>query len=65
MTTEREHRNNCAGMKKRRITTEELQGKVELKSSLEKTFQSLQNKFQQKADELERVTKELNNTKLL
>ena len=65
MTTEREHRNNCAEMEKLRRTTEELLGKVELKSSLEKTFQSLQNKFQQKADELERVTKELNNSKLL
>ena len=55
MTTEREHRNNWAEMKKLRRTTEELQGKVEFKSSLEKAFESLQQKFQQKADELERV----------
>jgi chromosome segregation ATPase len=64
-TTEREHRNNCAEMKKLRRTTEELQVKVEFKSSLENTFESLQKKFQQKVDELERVTKELNNTELL
>ena len=65
MTTDREHRNNCAETEKLRRTTEELLGKVELKSSPEKTFQSLLNKFQQKADKLERVTNELNNSKLL
>ena len=65
MATEREHKNNCEEKKKLQRTTTELQEKVEFKSSLEKTFESLQKKYQQKVDELDRVTKEMDNVKSL
>ena len=58
---EREHNSNCEEMKILRKTTSELQVKVDFKSSLEKTFESLQRKYQQKVDELERVTKDGDN----
>ena len=61
VATEREHNSNCEEMKSLRKKTSELQVKVDFKLSLEKTFESLQRKYQQKVDELERVTKDGDN----